>query len=131
MEVENIRNFLAANYSDERLAALLAHTESGRLSYYSCCCLVGIPTATHALLGAGAYAPNCEDSHVWTGRSLPFGQEAELEFMRLGEHDATRRALLLPLIREEITRRETERQMQAMSVTGDFADVPRELLATG
>jgi hypothetical protein len=109
MQVDNIRKFLAANYSNEKLAALLAHTESGRLSYNTCCCLVGIATADHALLGAfESDSLPYEDSHVCRARKLPFAWEAEAEFRELGPDEARREALL-PLIREEMARRDRDR----------------------
>ena len=51
-----IANFLrrpedGGAYTDHQLAALLAHAEDGKLVHYSCCCLIGIPTADHALKG--------------------------------------------------------------------------------
>ena len=109
MEIDNIRKFLATSYSDEKLAALLAHAESGRLSYSSCCCLIGIPTANHALHGAEQMVYN-PSSHVHLSRkTLPFAREAEEEFYRLADDrkdDRQRRKRLLPLIREEMERRE-------------------------
>ncbi len=44
-----IRDFMKTNYSDERLAMLLAHAQSGKLAFNSCCCFVGVSTAQHAL----------------------------------------------------------------------------------
>ena len=110
MEVENIRKFLAANYSDEKLAALLAHAESGRLGWNSCCCVVGIATATHPLQTATAFgemrASSTGDWHLEEARRLPYAVEAENEFLHIAWSDAGRRERLLPLIHEEMERRE-------------------------
>lgn len=43
-----IREFMQKHYTDERLAQLLAHAQDGKLSYWSCCCFIGIPTAVHS-----------------------------------------------------------------------------------
>jgi len=106
MKTENISWFLERNYSDEQLAALLAHVESGRLSYNSCCCLVGIPLATHALRGEHEYDSDGE-AHLEMGRELPWAKEAEFEFALLGP-DATRRRILMPLVLAEMERRGEE-----------------------
>jgi hypothetical protein len=107
MKTENISRFLERNYSDEQLAALLAHAESGRLSYNSCCCLVGIPLATHALRGEHEYDFEGE-MHLDRGRELPWAKEAELEFALLGP-DRTRRRILMPLVLAEMERRERKK----------------------
>lgn len=107
METGNIKKFLAANYSDKQLAALLVHTGTGKLCYNSCCCLVGIPLATHALrteeefMNGGRYDPH----HLKARLELQFAEEAEKEFKALGDNDEARRRALLPLIYAETERR--------------------------
>jgi hypothetical protein len=107
MKTENISRFLKGNYSDEQLAALLAHAESGRLSYNSCCCLVGIPLATHALRSEHEYDFDGE-AHLERGRELPWAKEAEFEFALLGP-DRTRRRILMSLVLAEMERRKRKK----------------------
>ena len=106
-----IREFLRTAYSDERLAMLLAHAQEGKLSYMSCCCLIGIPTANHALkevLQGG--------DHIIKSRALPGGMEAEKAFyaligglatpkasLEVGDH--ARRLRLIPMVKAEMRRR--------------------------
>ncbi len=115
LQTKNIQNFLRTAYSDEGLAALLAHAEDGKLSYTSCTCLIGSVNPGHALLPAGGY---CEDIwHLYIVRALPFAKEAEAEFDKLGDpgdgltpwSDELRRERVLPLIQAEISRRGNER----------------------
>jgi hypothetical protein len=115
--MQAIVNFLQNHYSDEKLAALLAHAEDGKLSMWSCCCFVGIPTARHALngeLGEGVL----RGTHLDAGRKLSGAYKAETEFFNLG-NDRDRRAKLIPLIREEIARRE-----QIRARVGQFEEEP-------
>lgn len=112
MSTENIVKFLQTAYSNERLAALRAHCEDGKLAYDSCCCLVGIPTATGALKSARpkywtGWDDNHDPIHNIIGRQWPFGREAESEFSVLGDTDAERQERLLPLILAEQERRES------------------------
>src|SRR5258708_22634376 len=65
MNTANIVQFLQTAYTDENLAALLAHAQDEKLSFFSCCCLIGVTNAPHALRG---YVP--EVAH---GRALPPG----------------------------------------------------------
>jgi hypothetical protein len=107
-----IRNFLRANYTDERLAMLLAHAQSGRLSYDSCCCLIGLPSASHALYGRDEFcadrgAPN--PTHYGIVSDTYAGGLAESAFLRLGPDDATRCRRLIPIVKAEIRRRDHER----------------------
>jgi hypothetical protein len=130
MGIDYIRKFLRppekrGSYSNELLAVLQAHTESGRLSYSSCCCLIGIPTADHALHSSEAMvAGDPQHKHLEISRlTLAFALQAEEEFFLLGPRvngDRVRRERLLPLIREEMERREIERQPKA---TGELAAV--------
>lgn len=129
-EEQTLTEFLQSQYSEERLLFLLAHAESGRLAYVSCCCFIGVVTADHAL--KGEIADGCKNpafgKHVIAARKLPGGYMAETAYAQLGEvefiidadkamsaglaapdRDAYRRAKLIPLIRAEIERRERER----------------------
>jgi hypothetical protein len=110
-----IANFLkppgeGGAYADENLAALLAHAEEGRLSFVSCCCLTGIPTADHALVGKQIPVGDHFEEAL---RVLPNAGEANAAFALFfddptptGEGwDAQRRAKLIPLIKAEFERR--------------------------
>lgn len=110
---EAIKNFLQTAYSDEKLAALLAHAEDGKLAYYSCCCFIGAATADHPLQGKNEIP---DDSH--TSDLLPYANEAETEYVRLGNDDAERRAKLIPMIRAEMTRRDAQRIQDAGDTMG-------------
>ena len=116
MEYPAIREYLKL-YPDDRLAALLAHAEDGKLAYHSCCCLVGAINADHALCGylAGFFV----GTHyvIAKAKHHPLPDEAEHEFHRMGmqynavllDPDAIRREMIIPLIREEMARREAEK----------------------
>lgn len=116
VKTDNIVNFMRLHYSDENLAALLAHAEDGKLAYDSCCCFIGIPTANHALKGertsANGWSPGMwpdgtqANHHLIVRHQWEFGDEAESEFWALGHTDTERRNNLIPLIRAEILRRE-------------------------
>lgn len=125
--IEIIKKFLKpppeGAYTDEKLAALLAHAEDGKLTHHSCCCLAGIPTADHALRGRdelgnpmswthGAYQP---ETAVKKTASLAFNFLAGDDVMGSAERDADRRAKLIPLIREEMKRRESLRTQTEVS----------------
>jgi hypothetical protein len=109
MQTMAIEQFLREQYSDEKLAALLAHAEDGKLSFGSCCCFIGVATATHALQGYNyieAYGTSLED-HLKLARKLPFAHDAEDEFLALGGRDRERQKAIIPLIRAEIARRDS------------------------
>jgi hypothetical protein len=114
MEYPAIRAFLQNHYSDEKLAALLAHAEDGKLAYHSCCCFVGVSNANHSLRTHGEGVQMSingehsfvESAHCLEARSLPSAELAEDEFYDSGKTDAERRAKLIPLIHEEMERRE-------------------------
>src|SRR5258708_6068114 len=113
---QTIADFLRTAYTDEKLAALLAHAEDGKLAFNSCCCVAGFPYARHAY------------QSKWTGdhggknyKGFPEGQIVSLAFNRLAnnhdghylsqssaEDDAVRRANLIPLVHAEMRRRENE-----------------------
>ena len=106
-----IRAFLQIAYSDEKLAMLLAHAQGGKLSYASCCCLIGIPTANHALKGVFG-----SGEHLIDGRALPGSAAAERAFSTLfmglatmestvGARDHARRLRLIPMVKAEMRRR--------------------------
>jgi hypothetical protein len=120
----HIRAFMQLAYTDERLTWLLAHARSGKLSYHSCCCFVGIVTATHKL--RGAYALRLGDPSVdhYELAKLKWGSAAswaELGFLGLGnprgfrlsmgdgDDDARRRRVIIPMILAEQRRRDQVR----------------------
>lgn len=112
-----VRLFLRTAYSDERLLWLLVHARSGKLSYRSCCCLVGIVTADHALQEKMASA-ELDRSHYVFAKTFLGADEAELAYYYLGHigrpwllcgADAQRRHRLIPMIRAEMRRRERQR----------------------
>jgi hypothetical protein len=119
-----IRKFMRENYTDERLAMLLAHAQSGRLAFDSCCCFIGIPSAPHALAGAGERAQPEPLHHRIYGNKLPDGSRAEWAYAELGgpschepTRDIVRRRKIIPMIRAEMRRRERD----AASVSAEFA----------
>lgn len=129
MEINNyeeiISDFLRTSYSDEQLAALLAHAEDGKLAFDSCCCLIGIPTADHALQGRTSAFENYLDGHYHLAKygvadadktkhmepllGIALVENAFLKLAPLHTDDDIRNAKLIPLIRAEIERRERER----------------------
>ncbi len=119
MHAANIVKFLQTAYTDESLAALLAHaqTEPGedparKLSFFSCCCFIGVSNAPHALRGyvpefaQGRVLPAESTHHQSVRLSSKLAADAEEEFFFLGNTDAERRERLVPLIEDEIARRE-------------------------
>ncbi len=108
-----IRQYLRSAYSDERLAWLLAHARSGKLVYRSCCCLIGVATANHALRGrADVNRPAAKHYHL--ARKFIGAQEAEQAYWELGykgaprqefSDDDLRRRRLIPMILSEMRRR--------------------------
>lgn len=108
-----IRNFMRTNYTDERLAMLLAHAKDGKLGFFSCCCFVGVSSATHALRSdinrdLGTHGPLFV--------SIDGGIEASNAYGCLWKHanrrddyakDAERRRILIPMIRAEMKRRDS------------------------
>ena len=109
--VSTVAAFLHRRYSDENLAHALAHAECGRLAYYSCCCLIGIPTADHPLRGMlylengpGRYNHYTKVKAMWND-----AHQAEFAYFRLADTDTERRQILIPLIYAEMERRDHER----------------------
>jgi len=103
MSTKYIEIFLRESYSDENLAAALVHCESGRFSYNSCCCLIGIPTAPHALRGEHEFDFGPTDHLVLAQQELPYAREAEWELALIGP-DHVRRKVLSALIWQEMER---------------------------
>jgi hypothetical protein len=119
MDTANIVKFLQTTYTDEDLAALLAHAQpepgedpARKLSFFSCCCFIGVPSAPHALRGyvpefaQGRVLPAGSTHHQSVRLSSGLAADAEEEFFFLGSTDAERRERLVPLIEAEIARRE-------------------------
>lgn len=102
-----IRAYLQKYYTDQMLADTLAHAQDGKLSYASCCCLVGIPTAPHALQGNNWFDVRQDDNHEkWAILHFPEAIHAATEFFELSCDDQIRRERLIPVLLEEISRRE-------------------------
>lgn len=118
MSTENIVKFLQTAYSDEKLAALLAHAQDGKLAYNSCCCFIGVPNAIHALQperysmdyfgGLDGHLEERLPSHF---HNDPLMNAAEMEFGTLGFTDELRRERIMPLILAEMERRELLRKL--------------------
>lgn len=114
-----IRAFLGTSiWTDEKLCALLAHAES-KLRFVSCCCLIGVATADHALRGETTYWLN---KHYCVAKQLPLASEAENAYLWLNgsigsdeQDDANRRRVLRPIIRAELKRREHLRTLELES----------------
>lgn len=107
MSTEAIEQFLQKHYSDERLAALLAHCQDGKFGYISCCCLTGIPTADHALRGVDADDDTSyyKVPHYIASQHWEDAERADWQVCSLGDSDAERRAALIPLVLAEMDRR--------------------------
>ncbi len=105
----DIRAFMQAHYTDERLAQLLAHAQDGKLAFDSCCCFIGIATADHPLRGqaaAGMILEYLTEPHYRATRQLNGWHEAEMAFLGLGILNNQRRIrILIPMIRAEMKRR--------------------------
>lgn len=108
-----IRQFLRAAYTDERLAWLLAHARSGKLTYQSCCCLIGTATADHPLrTKTDVNQPVAQHYHL--ARRFIGAREAEQAYWEMGysgasravqSSDELRRRRLIPMILAEMRRR--------------------------
>jgi hypothetical protein len=104
-----IRTFIRQHYTDERLAMLLAHAQSGKLAYFSCCCFIGIPTADHALQTEGDYVGV---PHYRKAKELAGAINAEYAYCALGpglaepEANSQRIRRLIPILKAEIRRRD-------------------------
>lgn len=111
-KTDGIMRFLAGQPTD-KICAVLAHAEDGKLAYMSCCCLIGSFTAEHPLSGIDS----CPDRsvHYVNAKKLPYALAAEVEFCDLGSlnsdagrEDAGRRRRVIPLLRYELRRRELQ-----------------------
>ncbi len=125
---QQIRNFLRTPvWTDEKLCQLLAHAES-KLSFNSCCCLIGVATADHALRGA---THNWRADHYHKATNLPLALEAQHAFFHLPNSplsmqpsdDATRNRILRPIIKAELRRRELARKTNIESEEPIYATV--------
>lgn len=113
----SIRQYLRTAYSDERLAWLLAHARSGKLTYQSCCCLIGAATADHSLRGkSDVNVPSAAHYHL--ARKFVGARDAEQAYWELGyQHgfrpaqssDELRLRRLIPMILSEIRQRSRAR----------------------
>ncbi len=113
--MEALKSFMQNHYSDEKLAGLLAHAQDGKLIYAACCCFVGCATVNHPLRftdNISLYGEVPEHvyeetvRHLTEARELEGAIEAEATFFSLGWEDSERRSKLIPLILEEMNRRE-------------------------
>lgn len=105
--MEAIKRYLREHYTDEKLAALLAHAQDGKLSFNSCCCFIGVATSNHELQGADEYSGY---DHYLLAREFSGAMEAATEYCwKLGKNDEERRAAIIPVILEEMERRKRER----------------------
>jgi hypothetical protein len=116
-----IRNFIRDHYPDDRLAMLLAHAQSGKLHYVSCCCFIGVLNADHALNGVGI-----KSSHaVEIRRTVPGAWAAEVAFHNLPKpdfaSDKKRVRLLIPMIRAEFRRRDRTKVVPQIELHGTRA----------
>ena len=109
-----IRQFLQTAYTDERLAWLLAHARNGKLAYRSCCCLVGIVTAPHALQTETTILETVHP-HYLSAKALAGAPQAERAYCAMGyiantsfavSRDDLRRRRLIPMVMCEIRSRE-------------------------
>ncbi len=93
---------------------------------WSCCCLIGVATANHALMPRILYGNQTADEidawggHYGVSREYPLAESAERAFLELGgnhkmfaspsgdqpEADELRRRRIRPIIRAELRRRE-------------------------
>jgi len=108
-----LRAFLQTSYTDERLAMLLAHAQSGKLAWYSCCCFVGVSNADHALKGV------CRPGSLGVNHLDFLDQSAShvsLTYHIIASNDADRRRLIIPLIKAEMKRREWAKQKHEQEV---------------
>lgn len=109
-----LRAFLKL-YPDDRLAALLAHAQDGKLAYNSCCCFIGSINADHALQGHGKHLT----LHGNDAMRIHGAVDAERAYAYLpleawrgllpDSSDEFRRHFIIPLIRAEMRIRERSR----------------------
>jgi hypothetical protein len=123
-----LRAFMQMHYTDEKLAALLAHARDGKLMYWSCCCFIGLHNAPHAYASSMLSG---ESQHFSIAYSLKGGEEANTAYAQLSKNDSDteRRRILIPIIRAEMWRREYARR-QAVSPVEKVPEIP-ELVGRG
>lgn len=105
-----LRSFIREHYTDQKLTEVLAHAQDGKLSYFSCCCFIGVVTADHALKGE---ARHNNYSHYLVAQELHGSVQAEFAYAHLSQgagsyeaKDPLRRKRLIPILRAEMKRRE-------------------------
>lgn len=112
-----VREYLGRVYTDSDLAKALDHARSGKMSFVSCCCLIGIPTADHELQGMNIandhhhyikvafskYAKAAEEAFFCTGFVHGRGVCAPSE--SIAGSEPLRRARIIPILKAEIRRR--------------------------
>jgi len=115
---EIISDFMQKHYSDERVAQLLEWAEDGGLAYGTCCCFIGLATADHSFMRVSEYTEQTFVSpHYDRALGLSGADAAEGSFYGLGKDDAERRSNLIPLIRAEMSRRESACEVNEERVT--------------
>lgn len=123
-----LTDFMRKHYTDEKLAALLAHAEDEKLSYFSCCCFIGVSTADHALRCFGEYVGSINNSgedHYDTAYRTNDGDLADIAYCNLAatdeeddlKADAERRERIIPLIKAEMNRRQCIRESKQTSLS--------------
>lgn len=117
-----IRGFMREHYTDERLAQLLAHAQDGKLTFWSCCCFIGIVTADHRLCGSLMQRILADPDHYLVARRLNGAYGAEKAFAALPHDKLSRIRLLIPIIRAEMRRRDRMR-LPVESITIRPSDV--------
>jgi hypothetical protein len=141
-----VRMFLQNHMGDEELAMTLAHAQSGRMSFHSCDCLIGMATikqADHAPQGRsierffdsdGSFRTRTVLSKHYTfaKETLSGALAAEQAFKYFGrgedthsEQDAKRCRILIPIIRAEMKRRDFirgEHQSQEGEAVGNLEE---------
>lgn len=133
-----IRRFMQDHYTDERLAMLLAHAQSGRLSYASCCCFAGVSNAPHALRTAKdrSYSYVAHGIPDW-GASAAYGLLVPLLTNMRHTYDPSeaadtiRRRILIPMIRAEMRRRDRAAERRRQSDPNFIETVVLECLPVG
>jgi len=119
-----IRKFMRENYSDDRLAQLLAHAQEGKLNYFSCCCFVGVHDAKHALRTrkdtdwegheVAIFSPCKREASTAYGQLVPL--EGEKVIQTSDASDLPRRRILIPMIKAEMKRRSLLREGKELGV---------------
>lgn len=119
------------DWTTEQLCALLAHAQDGKLSYGSCCCLIGIRSADHAYKSRLGNT-NIFNTHYMRQRFSPRDKMAERAFRNLGlglfeveQQDAQRLAAIIPLIQKELHSRDVASVEEVTSEEVTTVSVPR------